>query len=380
LENNQNNFLSVAKIMNLCQIIAMSQLPINQIINRYEDLNNQMATVTDTSKLIELSKSQNKLSPQYELAIEIQKITYSIAENQDLIKTLADSDTEMIQLTNQDTLEKTGLLADLENQLLEYLTPVDGRDDNDILLEIRAGAGGDESSLFATEMMKMYSIMAEKIGLKVNLISTSVNSAGGYKEVVAEIKGIGSFSWYKYESGVHRVQRVPTTEKQGRVHTSTISVAIMPLIENDNDFKLDSADIELILSTSSGKGGQSVNTTYSAVKMVHKPTGIEAQSQDERNQLQNKVKCLQVLTSRVYNHYEEIRMEKEKLERKSQVGNNDRSEKIRTYNFPQDRLTDHRYNKNWNQLPVIFTGGIVEVIKEIKKIEAQNNLQNLSFE
>ncbi|NJK71788.1 MAG: PCRF domain-containing protein, partial [Thermales bacterium] len=256
-----------------------------------------------------------------------------------------------------------------ENKLLSYLTPEDPRDDSDILLEIRAGAGGDESSLFATEMMKMYSTMAEKIGLKVKIISASVNGIGGYKEVVAEIRGNSAYSWYKYESGVHRVQRVPATEKQGRIHTSTVSVAIMPLIEENNDFKLDPAEVETILSTSSGKGGQSVNTTYSAVKMVHKPTGIEAQSQDERNQLQNKVKAMAVLTSRVYDHFEQIRMDKERQERQEQVGNNDRSEKIRTYNFPQDRLTDHRYSQNWNQLPTILAGGLLDVVEEIKKLE-----------
>ncbi|NJL96859.1 PCRF domain-containing protein [Candidatus Gracilibacteria bacterium] len=356
----------------------MSKLPLEKIINRYNELSKKMAQTSDTKELIELSKEQNKFMNQYEIALRISDLERNIEENNQLIKELSEDDIEMVELTKLDNEEKSAELEQKENKLLSYLTPEDPRDDSDILLEIRAGAGGDESSLFATEMMKMYSTMAEKIGLKVKIISASVNGIGGYKEVVAEIRGFGAYSWYKYESGVHRVQRVPSTEKQGRIHTSTTSVAIMPLIEENSDFKLDPAEVETILSTSSGKGGQSVNTTYSAVKMVHKPTGIEAQSQDERNQLQNKVKAMAVLTSRVYDHFEQIRMDKERQERQEQVGNNDRSEKIRTYNFPQDRLTDHRYSQNWNQLPTILAGGLLDVVEEIKKLEAQKNLANLS--
>jgi peptide chain release factor 1 len=219
--------------------------------------------------------------------------------------------------------------------------------------------------------------MCETLDLKIKINSTSSNDLGGFREIIAEIRGDMAFAWFKYEGGVHRVQRVPATEKQGRIHTSTVSVAIMPLIDDDSEFKLDMKEVEIIASTSQGAGGQSVNTTYSAIKTKHLPTGIEAQCQDERNQGQNKVKALQILTSRVYNHYEEIRMAKEIAQRRDQVGNADRSEKIRTYNYPQDRITDHRYGKSWNNLPEIMNGGIFKCIKEIKSLEAERILNEL---
>ena len=206
----------------------------------------------------------------------------------------------------------------------------------------------------------------------------SQNDLGGYRDVTVEIKGNDAYSWFKYEGGVHRVQRVPSTEKQGRVHTSTVAVIISPLLEEDtNEFKLDMSEVEVIVTTSQGAGGQSVNTTYSAIKTKHLPTGIEAQCQDERNQQQNRIKALQVLTSRVYNHFQDIKRAEESKERQSQVGTMDRSEKIRTYNFPQDRLTDHRFSQNWNQLPILMTGGILKVVKDIKKMDAENFLKTL---
>jgi peptide chain release factor 1 len=356
---------------------TMSRLPINEIIEKFNFVNKELAQITDTKKMIELSKKQTRLEPQYVLATNIQKAENSITENTELLKEIEASD-EMFELLTLDIEQQKSDLEKYEQQLLSFLTPEDPRDGENILIEIRAGAGGDESALFAADLFKMYSLLADALSFKVNIISVSQNTLGGYKEIIAEIKGNSVYSWYKFESGVHRVQRVPATEKQGRIHTSTASVAIMPLIENDNDFKLNESEIEITFSTSSGKGGQSVNTTYSAVKMIHKPTGIEAQSQDERNQLQNKAKCLAVLTSRVYDHYEEERQAKESAERREQVGRNDRSEKIRTYNFPQDRLTDHRYNQNWNQLPNILTGKIEEVIIDIRKLEAEKALLNLN--
>lgn len=355
----------------------MSRLPIQDIIQRYDELNQKLSTVTDTKEMIELSKEQSKLEKKYDLAVKIQKGESIIGDNEALVIEIANTDDDMKQMMFEEITETKEKLIELEGQLLTLLVLSDPRDDNDILLEIRAGAGGDESALFAAELLKTYSIMAEKIGLKLKIVDASLNEIGGYKEVYAEIRGLGAFSWYKYESGVHRVQRVPLTEKQGRIHTSTISVAIMPLIEDSGIFKLDPKDVELIVSTSSGKGGQSVNTTYSAVKLKHLPTGMEAQSQDERSQVQNKVKAMSVLTSRVADHYEQKRLAEEGAARREQVGKADRSEKIRTYNFPQDRLTDHRYNNNWNQLPTIMTGGIANVIEDIKKIEAEQTLENL---
>jgi peptide chain release factor 1 len=356
----------------------MSRLPIADIIQNYQLLSQQVSTEADTKKMIELSKELSRLQSRYDLASQISKLEKSIEENEEMLSVLEPSESEMIELTKADIEETKTKIPNLEDELLVYLVPSDPKDDNDILIEMRAGAGGDEASLFAGELLKSYSIMADKLGLKLKIVDYSQNEIGGYKEVFAEIRGSGAYSWYKFESGVHRVQRVPSTEKQGRIHTSTISVAIMPLIEDTGEFKLDPKDIELIVSTSSGKGGQSVNTTYSAVQLKHLPTGMIAQCQDERSQAQNKVKAMSVLTSRVYDFYEQKRLAEEGAARREQVGNADRSEKVRTYNFPQDRLTDHRYNNNWNQLPTIMTGGILNVVEDIKKLEGQKVLENLN--
>jgi peptide chain release factor 1 len=353
----------------------MSRLPVQEILNQYDSINQQLMETMEQSSMIKLLKEQKRLSIQAELANQILTCEQNIIQNKAMLEELAGNELDMIELTKEDLIVQEGLLLEAENNLLTLLTPHDPRDDNDILLEIRAGAGGDESSLFAAEMIRMYGYMCDKIGLRLNIVSSSENPLGGYKEVIAEIRGDMAYAWFKYEGGVHRVQRVPVTEKQGRIHTSTVSLATMPLIEKDNDFKIDPKEIEIIVSTSSGNGGQSVNTTYSAIRMKHTPTGIEAQSQDERSQIQNREKALKVLTSRVYDFYEEQRLEKESKERKDQVGKADRSEKIRTYNFPQDRLTDHRYNKSWNQLPTLLSGGILDVIEEIKKIEAEQILE-----
>lgn len=356
----------------------MLKLPTKEIIERYNQLNEKMAQTSDTEEVIKLSKEHKKLHPQYELASKIEEFKKIVEENKQMLEEIDPSEEEMIEMTREETEDREQKIEELKEQLLTHLSPEDPRDDKDILLEIRAGAGGDESSLFAGEMLKMYSTFADQKNLKVKVVSTSPGTIGGYKEVIAEIRGEDAFAWFKYEGGVHRVQRVPETEKQGRVHTSTVSVAIMPLIEDNSEFKLDPDDVEVMIAMASGNGGQSVNTTYSAVKMRHKPTGIEAQSQDEKNQIQNRQKCMQVLTSRVFDHYEQERLAKEYEERKNQVGRANRSEKIRTYNFPQDRLTDHRYNKNWNQLPLIMSGEIDKVIEEIKKLEAEQELEKLN--
>lgn len=357
----------------------MSRLPLTKIIKEFQTVSEQLSTTTDTKEMMRLGKAMKPLSAQYELAVRIQKIEQDLVSNNNDIGQLG-SEKDDAEMKAMLTIENTGLKSEQEakeNELLAYLAPTDPKDSENVIIELRAGAGGDEASLFVGELLTSYRIMAGEIGLSFKAIESSNGTMGGYKEIVAEIKGDGAFSWYKYEGGVHRVQRVPTTEKQGRVHTSTISVAVMPLIESDNEFKLNPDDIEIIISTSSGNGGQSVNTTYSAVRMKHKPTGLEAQSQDERDQQQNRVKALNVLTSRVFDLYEQERLAKESEARLAQVGKADRSEKIRTYNFPQDRLTDHRYNQNWNQLPTIMSGGMKNVVEDIKKIEAERILAEL---
>ncbi len=356
----------------------MIELPVDDIIQKYNLLTQKLAQTTQTSEVINLAKEQKRLEPQFELANLIKKLQNSLLQNQELLDQLNDGD-ELKELIKEELREQKQKLENAQDELMTYLSPKDSRDEYNIILEIRAGAGGDESSIFSTEMLRMYNYLANRLGFSFKITHISPNPVGGYKEVIAEIVGTDVYSWFKYEGGVHRVQRVPATEKQGRIHTSTISVAVLPLIDKDNDFKLNLKDVEITTSTSQGAGGQSVNTTYSAVKVRHIPTGIEARSQDERSQQQNKEKALQVLTSRVFNFYEEKRLAEESARRLEQVGRADRSEKIRTYNFPQDRLTDHRYNQNWNNLAGIMSGDIYEVIKQIKKIEAGKYLKNLKI-
>ncbi len=355
----------------------MSRLPLDDIIHRYEELNQKLSQVSETKEIISLSREQKRLTPQYDLAKKIERLEQDIQSNQELLDVLTEEEREIQALTEEDSSEKSVLLQKLEEELIVFLTPQDPNDDKDIFLEIRAGAGGDESALFGADLLRMYTYLSEKLGFKIKVISFSENSLGGLKEAIAEIRGEEVYSWFKYEGGVHRVQRVPATEKQGRIHTSTVSVAVLPLIEEGSDFKLDLKDVEITASTSQGAGGQSVNTTYSAIKVKHIPTGIEAQSQDERNQQQNKLRALQVLTSRVFAFYEEERLAKEGAARREQVGKADRSEKIRTYNYPQDRITDHRYNLSWNQLPLIMDGDILSVLKDIKKAEAETVIESL---
>lgn len=353
----------------------MSQFPVNNIIDQYQEVNNKLLTTVDPKTLATLGKQLKNLQVKNDLALEILKLEGEISGNKELLKD--ENDTDLVEMLQDDIDNSTLRIKSLEEDLLTYLAPSDPRDSENILLEIRAGAGGDESSLFAGEILRSYNMMAGELGFNFRIVDCNVGTVGGYKEAIIEVRGDGAYSWYKYEGGVHRVQRVPATEKQGRVHTSTISVAIMPLLEDNSEFKLDLSEVDIIASTSQGAGGQSVNTTYSAIQATHRPTGIKAQCQDERNQQQNKVKALQILTSRVFDHYEQERLAKEIQERRDQVGSADRSEKIRTYNFPQDRVTDHRYNNNWNQLPQIMNGGIYKVIQEIKKLEAKRVIGNL---
>lgn len=283
----------------------------------------------------------------------------------DLEKISQGDDPELSELAKAELPQKKSEAIKIQSELEDATLPKDPQDERGCIIEIRAGAGGDEAGLFAAELYRMYVKFAESKKLSSHTISTNRTGIGGYKEVIFEITSDGAYGILKYESGVHRVQRVPETEKSGRVHTSTATVAVLPIVE-EQDFKIKPEDLKIEVTTSSGHGGQSVNTTYSAIRMTHIPTGIMVSCQDERSQKQNKEKAMEIIRARVFALEQEKRMKEASETRKGQIGTGDRSEKIRTYNFPQDRLTDHRIKQNFHNLPGIMNGQLDPVFESLR--------------
>jgi peptide chain release factor 1 len=335
---------------------------LQQLETRYEELTRALASpeiVTDSAKYQKTAKAHSEIAATVEKYREYKDLTRGIAESKAVLTD--EKDPDMRAYAQEELTQLEARVAQVEADLKVLLIPKDPNDEKDVILEIRAGTGGDEATLFADEMFRMYSRYAETQGWKVEVLSTSESSVGGLKEVIAIIEGKRVFSQMKYESGVHRVQRVPATEQQGRVHTSAVTVAVLPEAE-DVDIKIEAKDLRIDTFCSSGPGGQSVNTTYSAVRITHIPTNTVVSCQDEKSQIKNREKGMRVLRSRLY----EIEMQKQQealaKERKAMVGSGDRSEKIRTYNFPQNRVTDHRIGLTIHQLTDVMDGKLQPIV------------------
>ena len=335
---------------------------LEQIEAKYDELNRALASpdiVSDSQRYQKTAKAHSEIAPIVERYREYKDLTRGISESKALLE--GETDPEMLSYAQEELSQLEKRVHEVEEELTVLLLPKDPNDEKNVILEIRAGTGGDEATLFAAEMFRMYNRYAETNRWKVEVLSSSDSGVGGLKEVIAIIEGQGVYSRLKYESGVHRVQRVPQTETQGRVHTSAVTVAVLPEAE-DVDVKIEAKDIRIDTFCSSGPGGQSVNTTYSAVRITHLPTNTVVSCQDEKSQIKNREKGMRVLRSRLYEQEMDKQNAELAKERKQQVGTGDRSEKIRTYNFPQNRLTDHRIGLTLHQLDLVMEGRLQPIV------------------
>ncbi len=345
---------------------------LDAIEQRFEELTallSDPAVASSGERFRKVSKERASIEPTVSALQAYRKLLRDIADNEALL-----ADAELREMAKEELAQLRPRVEPAEEQLKIYLVPKDPNDEKDVILEVRAGAGGDEAGLFAAELLRAYLRYAERRGWKAELADSSAGNLGGLKEATVNISGDAVYSWLKYESGVHRVQRVPATEAQGRIHTSTVTVAVMPEAE-DIDIQVNPADVEMDVFRSTGSGGQSVNTTDSAVRLTHKPTGVVVKCQQEKSQLKNRNMAMRMLRAKLYEMELEKQQSARDASRRSQVGTGDRSEKIRTYNFPQDRLTDHRINYTRHNLPAVMDGDVQDVIDACRTFYAAQALR-----
>ena len=355
--------------MNLEPKLRELELLYNQIEKKMAD----PAVASDIKEMQELGKKHSELE---EVVSDYRRYLRVQREIDDARELLNGGDHELAELAKMDLEEKEPLLVQIEEQLRIALLPQDPNDDKDVIMEIRAGTGGDEASLFAADLFRMYSRFVERQGWKLEIVDCNETEVGGYKEMVLQIHGHGVYSQLKYESGVHRVQRVPATEAGGRIHTSAATVVVMPVAE-DIDIEIRPEDLKIDTYRSSGAGGQHVNMTDSAVRITHLPTGLVVTCQDERSQIKNRAKALQVLKTRLYDAEVEKKRREESAERRGMIGSGDRSERIRTYNYPQNRVTDHRIGLTLYKLEYMMDGDLYEMIKALVMAEQAAKLKVL---